>query len=95
MGIPSPLFAYPGTTQYIRAADTKGRLSFNQFQSVLISCPGNGNYVRVKGQNVQEVIATCLTDKSFLVDGVQYNIKELTCQKVISILYCQLSYSIN
>lgn len=89
MGQPSPLFVYPGTTQYIRAADTKGRLSFNQFQSVLISCPGNGNYVRIKGTNVQEIIATCLTDKSFLVDGVQYNIKDLTCQKVSQLLLRQ------
>lgn len=77
---------YPGTTQYVRAVDTKGRITFNQFQSTLISCPGNGNYVRVKGKNVQEVMAVCLTGKSFLVDGVEYNIKDLSCQSV-SILW--------
>lgn len=47
LGEPQPLLMTPGTTNFKRSADTKGSLSFEANESVLLACPGSGNYVTV------------------------------------------------
>lgn len=51
LGEPQPLLITPGTTNFVRTADTKGTLSFAANQAVLLACPGSGNYLTVGGMN--------------------------------------------
>lgn len=47
LGEPQPLLITPGTTNFKRSADTKGTLSFEANEAVLLACPGTGNYLTV------------------------------------------------
>lgn len=44
---PQPLILSPGSTNFFRAKDTKGTLSFDTNEAVLLACPGTGNYLTV------------------------------------------------
>lgn len=82
IGQPSPVFVYPRSTYSLRASDANGNFIFQKNESLLITCPGWGNYVKVAGFGVQEVTASCSNGTEFLVEGVKYNMNQLTCQLV-------------
>lgn len=81
VGRPTPLMLYPGTTSSVRAANAAGLLSFSYGQAITLACPGSNNYVTVAGVAAQEVQATCVSGTTFAVNGRQYAIRELVCQR--------------
>ena len=79
LGEPQPLILNPGTATFKRSSDTKGTLSFESNEAVLLACPGSGNYLTVAGSGVQQVTATCSEGTTFVVNGAKHAFSALKC----------------
>ncbi|XP_012258516.2 uncharacterized protein LOC105687437 [Athalia rosae] len=64
--------------------DTTGTLKFAANEEFRLVCSGNGNYLMDVGDNkIQDIAAYCVSDKTFLVNSVEYEFADLVCKKTV------------
>lgn len=87
---PYPLFL-DKNNEFIRASRTrssyKREIILPESFEMKMACTGYKNYFTVFGPNVSEVIATCVSDQNFKVNGFTLHVRDLNCKSVSKKLY--------
>ncbi|XP_046752864.1 uncharacterized protein LOC124416067 [Diprion similis] len=84
---PQPLILVPKGQEvsYVLPVDTSGTLVFAENEELRLACVGDNNYlVGVGNEDVQDIEAYCVSDKTFLVNSVEYEFGDLVCSFVPS-----------
>lgn len=79
MGIPSPLFIRPGTTEFFHPTDRTGTLTMKKNQQIELFCT-NG-FSHPLGIEKNSVSVSCAYEGKFRMSGRLYNLNEFTCHK--------------
>lgn len=74
------LLAKGEEVNFVYPVDTSGTLSFDTNEEFRLACVGEGNYlIGVGEENIQDIEAYCVEDKTFLVNSVEYQFSDLVC----------------
>nr|CAD7202188.1 unnamed protein product [Timema douglasi] len=81
LGDPQPLLLRPGGTKdgfgFKLPTPPSDVINFNRGETVRIACPGS--FITARGAGVTEAVATCVTGRTFTIEGFSYDFRNLVC----------------
>nr|CAD7202187.1 unnamed protein product [Timema douglasi] len=88
LAAPQPLLLIPGGSLDVygfKLPTVPGDvINFLAGEALTLACPGTNNFLNVAGTGNSVVTATCVSEKNFRINGVNYAFSTLTCRSIPS-----------